>query len=518
MNNKNEIDNDNNTSEKNLEQEQYNRAIQRANIMNNPPSEEAPQKDDNEEDNKEETHVSSKVSKAINIISNKDSLKKNIIKKLLTSKFVIVMLIILMAFFLVFILLTSGSERDLLANNRTYVSSEYDYNKAEISIEANSVEEDESSASKKLGDTRLDDYVKGAVYYELNGAFDEDEDPYVIANAYAAAYIVVRSYLLSEYKYSQDNTKMTIVSGSDGVPYCNTLSGCSVWDNNSLNFTVFSRDSIVKILGNIINTIFPKSDDYQLIIKNAYDNTKYLSLVDMEVDEALTSYTFDIPKYNDETIATIISEAKEGSDFESILQDLELYEEYYLYDLTDYVETFEGAGDGVYWFPIGGPTSDEDDLYSGEPVCTSIGSKFGYSSSYFNYKVKHNGIDITCSLGTTVIAASDGLVVDLRTDCPTYGGTKEVNGKLVYTGGGTNCDSGNFVRISHLDGTTTQYYHFKQNSVTVKKGDNVLQGQKIGEIGSSGMSTGPHLHFGVIDSAGSYQDPLEYVSDVDARP
>ncbi|MCB1308775.1 MAG: peptidoglycan DD-metalloendopeptidase family protein, partial [Leptospiraceae bacterium] len=57
---------------------------------------------------------------------------------------------------------------------------------------------------------------------------------------------------------------------------------------------------------------------------------------------------------------------------------------------------------------------------------------------------------------------------------------------------------GNFVRVKHADGTFSWYVHLKQNSVTVNAGDRVRAGQKIGELGNSGMSVSPHLHFCMI--------------------
>lgn len=63
----------------------------------------------------------------------------------------------------------------------------------------------------------------------------------------------------------------------------------------------------------------------------------------------------------------------------------------------------------------------------------------------------------------------------------------------------------NYVEIDHGNGYETQYVHLKSGSITVKRGDRVVAGQQIGEIGSSGMSTGPHLHFQLTHNG----DPIE---------
>ena len=68
---------------------------------------------------------------------------------------------------------------------------------------------------------------------------------------------------------------------------------------------------------------------------------------------------------------------------------------------------------------------------------------------------------------------------------------------------------GNYVEILHADGKTTWYGHLKQFSVAVSTGDTVGCGQVLGEMGSSGFSTGPHLHFEVRNSGGASEDPFD---------
>ena len=98
----------------------------------------------------------------------------------------------------------------------------------------------------------------------------------------------------------------------------------------------------------------------------------------------------------------------------------------------------------------------------------------------------HNGIDIGCDYGASIIAAADGIV--------SYVG---------YFGGG-----GNTVIIDHGDGLSTLYMHL--SSFAVGQGENVSAGDTIAYAGSTGISTGPHLHFAVRVS-GSYVDPGGYL-------
>lgn len=98
----------------------------------------------------------------------------------------------------------------------------------------------------------------------------------------------------------------------------------------------------------------------------------------------------------------------------------------------------------------------------------------------------HQGIDIGAPVGTTVIAAAAGEVVI---------------SKYSYS-------AGNYIMIDHGSGIFTVYMHLSVRGVEV--GKEVSQGQKIGEVGSTGYSTGPHLHFGVRKN-GSYVNPLTFV-------
>ena len=68
---------------------------------------------------------------------------------------------------------------------------------------------------------------------------------------------------------------------------------------------------------------------------------------------------------------------------------------------------------------------------------------------------------------------------------------------------------GNCVKIEHPNGFTTLYGHLKKGSISVERSQDVVAGQKIGVIGSSGSSDGPHLHFELLDGDGNALDPFE---------
>lgn len=129
-----------------------------------------------------------------------------------------------------------------------------------------------------------------------------------------------------------------------------------------------------------------------------------------------------------------------------------------------------------------------------------------YITSYHGERegLPHRGIDIGNADidGATVCSVRDGIVIAVNNSCEHNYGKPE---------GSCGCggDFGNYVIISH-DGTySTVYAHMAYATVSV--GDYVQQGQTIGAVGSTGWSTGPHLHFELrVD--GIDTDPLDYIS------
>lgn len=122
------------------------------------------------------------------------------------------------------------------------------------------------------------------------------------------------------------------------------------------------------------------------------------------------------------------------------------------------------------------------------PSSSRITSGFGgRSSPTEGASSNHQGIDIGASSGSDIIAAASGTVV-----VSTY-----------------SYSAGNYVMLSHGGGVYTVYMHCSK--LLVSEGQTVSQGQSIAKVGSTGYSTGPHLHFG-IRTGGRYVDPRNYVS------
>jgi murein DD-endopeptidase MepM/ murein hydrolase activator NlpD len=118
-----------------------------------------------------------------------------------------------------------------------------------------------------------------------------------------------------------------------------------------------------------------------------------------------------------------------------------------------------------------------------------LSSPFGWRNDPISGVRRHHaGIDLSAPQGTVVLAAMDGKVSALG-----YNGTY-----------------GNFIILSHTGGYQTMYAHLY--SFSVKKGDTVSRGTQIGTVGSTGYSTGPHLHFAVYKNSTAV-NPLDYLSN-----
>ena len=115
-------------------------------------------------------------------------------------------------------------------------------------------------------------------------------------------------------------------------------------------------------------------------------------------------------------------------------------------------------------------------------------SNYGWRLDPFTgQRTMHEGVDFVADVGAPIKAAAGGIVV--------------------YSD--IHAGYGNMIEIDHGNGLVSRYAHASKR--LVKEGDVVLRGQKIGEVGSTGRSTGPHLHFEVL-LLGSPQNPTRYLN------
>jgi murein DD-endopeptidase MepM/ murein hydrolase activator NlpD len=160
-------------------------------------------------------------------------------------------------------------------------------------------------------------------------------------------------------------------------------------------------------------------------------------------------------------------------------------------------KAFKPVATGQAAFNQGGSEGEsrdyEDKSPSTQPGTTTLGYSWpaaGKLTSRFGRRWgrMHKGIDIAGPVGTPINAAADGTVISAGWNSGGYG---------------------NLVEVKHSDGTTTRYGHNSRLSVSV--GQTVRQGQQVAEMGSTGHSTGSHLHFEIRPTGGSAVNPIAHL-------
>ncbi len=131
---------------------------------------------------------------------------------------------------------------------------------------------------------------------------------------------------------------------------------------------------------------------------------------------------------------------------------------------------------------------EDERFVAGRPITWGwLSSRYGYRSDPFTgRRTWHDGVDLAGKEGSDIISVAAGVV--------TYSDARH--------------GYGNLVEIDHGDGLVTRYAHAK--TLTVEVGDVVPKGQVIALMGSTGRSTGPHVHFEVLRN-GKSQNPEDYI-------
>ena len=116
----------------------------------------------------------------------------------------------------------------------------------------------------------------------------------------------------------------------------------------------------------------------------------------------------------------------------------------------------------------------------------TISARYGQAGPMWS-SGRHTGLDFAAREGTTIDAADSGKVVSA----------------------GPAGAYGNLIEIAHGDGTRTRYAHL--SDIDVKPGEKVSRGEHIGDLGNTGNSSGPHLHFEVLVD-GDHADPQQFLN------
>ena len=236
-------------------------------------------------------------------------------------------------------------------------------------------------------------------------------------------------------------------------------------------------------------------DTARVVVRGAIEGSLWNSMIDLGETPALIVSFAEVLSYE----VDFLTEVNPGDSFEILLDKYYVDTSFYR-DGEVYAVHFKGQAGNYYGFHYRSP-SGRSDFYNEKGqslrksvlrspltfanVTSSFGRRFHPISRVYR---QHQGVDYGAPTGTPVSAIADGRVVMAR----------------------RNGGYGNFVEIRHPGGLVSRYGHLSRYGAGAGAGRSVRQGQIIGYVGSTGFSTGPHLHFEVRQS-GRPVNPLKVI-------
>ena len=265
----------------------------------------------------------------------------------------------------------------------------------------------------------------------------------------------------------------------------------SINDKKIINEIIIYPDIEKKIYVKKVNNKFVAGEDkkklfsklklYEVEIHNSiYESLKKIDTPDEIIMEFVQLYSFDIDFQRDirkgnkiKIFFEIYTDSqnnyiKSGNiNFSEIIIDDESYELYRFQSEGDeFVEYFNSDGKSATKALMKTPING-----------ARLSSGFGMRKHpILGYNKKHQGVDFAAPTGTPIMAAGTGHIEFV----------------------GNNGGAGKYIRIKHLNGYKTSYSHLSKYANGIQKNVKVRQGQVIGYVGNTGLSTGPHLHYEVI--------------------
>ena len=265
----------------------------------------------------------------------------------------------------------------------------------------------------------------------------------------------------------------------------------SVNDKKIINEIIIYPDIEKKIYVKKVNNKFVAGEDkkklfsklklYEVEIHNSiYESLKKIDTPDEIIMEFVQLYSFDIDFQRDIRKGNkikIFFEIYTDSLNNYIKSGKIYFSEIVLNDESYELYRFQSEGDEfVEYFNSDGKSATKALMKT--PINGArLSSGFGMRKHpILGYNKKHQGVDFAAPTGTPIMAAGTGHIEFV----------------------GNNGGAGKYIRIKHLNGYKTSYSHLSKYASDIQKNVKVRQGQVIGYVGNTGLSTGPHLHYEVI--------------------
>ncbi|MCR5329244.1 MAG: peptidoglycan DD-metalloendopeptidase family protein [Saccharofermentans sp.] len=332
----------------------------------------------------------------------------------------------------------------------------------------------------------------------LNEANEEQKAQYAIIYEQLQAALEEKAKALDEFLVAQENLEYQQKLFTDRITIM------FEYQNKSTLEVLLESDSIAGFFTNMeLITLIADADAQAIdMLQVALDDAELQAEIKLQYAEEMQTIADEKKAQLDELEALIGTTEETLADVETDIDsweakedELEAYADELDEEIKELQEQYDSEHRTYYGGGGGGSRTTGGVAFSWPTYCTSITSYFGYRTHPVYGTTKfHSGIDIGAGYGDTIMAAASGTVIYVTE--PYEGCNKGGSGY------------GNYCIIDHGNGYSTLYGHARD--IYVSEGQYVSAGQAIGEVGSTGTSTGAHLHF-EVRLWGEKKDPLDYL-------
>lgn len=326
----------------------------------------------------------------------------------------------------------------------------------------------------KPGDTLI-----GILTDELNIGF---------VSAYKIINVLVKNYDINQLKVGQEiyfKYKTEITEGNDNsINYTNTLDELKILEKNlNQEFIISRKDDGEYVIDKVDVKLIKQYVKNSFIIKNSI----YVDALNSGIPPAITlnlidyfSFDFDFQRdIRENDMVEILYDAYFNEQGEKIKNGDIIYAKLVSQGLTSQIYRFDSSKYGPMYFSETG-VSNKKSLLKTPINGARISSGYTKQRKHpiLGYTRAHRGIDFAAPHGTPFFAAGDGVITMMKK--------------------GWNGGHGNYIRIKHNDIYQTAYAHISNFAKGMYVGKRVKQGDVIAYVGSTGLSTGPHLHYEIL--------------------
>ena len=365
--------------------------------------------------------------------------------------------------------------------------------------------EDAKKAKQKIADLKSQKEQISGELSKLNQANAEQKAQYELIASQLEAALDEKAAALDEYIEAQENLEKQQKLFTDRITIM------FEYQNKSTLEVLLESDSIAGFFTNMQVISLIADSDAQAVdmLQSALDDAELQADLKLKHAEEMQAIADEKKRQLDE-LEKLIGQTEETlSNVDTDIDSMEKMEdelEKEAKKLEDKIKSLQsqynkenaatgGGGAGTTKYNSKGTKEVGGITWRWPTYCTSITSYYGYRiHPVYKTKKFHSGVDIGAGYGDTIMAAASGTVILV---------SEPVEGK---NKGGSGY--GNYCIIDHGNGYTTLYGHARD--IYVKVGQKVSRGKAIGEVGSTGTSTGAHLHFEVRVN-GSTTNPLNYL-------